>query len=217
MRFRWILIAVVVITLAAIWCLSSSATRSAKLETMIMRAERGQAIRFSPLEPSLEELNWLEARQARAYIIAHPSVSSYHLLIAVRRCCPITYGTIDRSIKTAILCDALAKVTPMDDWGTLDDTYADDRESAQALLELGKECLTRLTPLLDDRSPVICKDNGETSAISFLYQYRCCDYAYRYICILEGVQFVFPLSPAERDEAIQRLKERLAKRGIGRR
>ena len=90
------------------------------------------------------------------------------------------------------------------DWGHLQ--Y--DSDIARALLQTGPAALPYLRPLLDDRSPFLAMGSMEATQ-SRADQYRRCDFAYRYICLILGSEPEFDRDPENRDKAIERLKAKL--------
>ncbi len=72
-----------------------------------------------------------------------------------------------------------------------------------------------LTPLLDDRARMVTSGSKEAT-LGNIYGYRRCDFAYRYVCLLRGLEPSFAPTPAERDKEIDRLKAVLGMNGRGR-
>jgi len=109
-------------------------------------------------------------------------------------------------LKAAILVDALAHASMMDDWGSL--TASADRNdlAAQLLIELKGEALPFIVPLLGDTSPAFLS-GSERSTTNIVHGVRKCDYAFRYACIVSGREPVFDKDPIVRDELIQRFRQ----------
>jgi hypothetical protein len=144
-----------------------------------------------------------------AFIKKHPDYTSYYLLMALKRYYPASYKDVSNADKAAILCSALKTSEFLNDWGTLEPYGADDT-SAKALLEVGKEALGALRPILDDatEAPLF---GSKVATASVVYQYRRKDFAYRYVSLILGESPVFDRDPKARDKAIEALKAKLKK------
>jgi hypothetical protein len=142
--------------------------------------------------------------KAEQYIRSHPDHTSYLLLDEFREYFPEAYSRLSDDTKAAILCRCLAFVHTCNDWGTLEH----DNEAGRALLETGRAALPYLRPLLDDRSR-IHYEIFKAYTPSEKEQYRRCDFAYRYACLILGQQPIHDAKPQERDKAIERLRSSL--------
>jgi hypothetical protein len=149
-----------------------------------------------------------DLREAREYVLAHPVADSYHLLFLLRRHSDTEAREIGEDARSAILCAALTHLTYLNDWGYLEPTQPYDGEAAVALLETGRAAVKPLTPLLDDsRSAPLY--GSEDAAMSSIYKYRRCDFAYRYLSMILGLKPEFDKNPKVRDRAIRELKQKL--------
>jgi hypothetical protein len=153
-------------------------------------------------------LNERDLPEAVSYLNANLDRSSYHLLFAIRRASPVTYGGLDPDGKAKILCDALAHVQFLNDWGYLDPSGSHDGEAALALLELGRHALLPLEPILDDERPAPLY-GSETATLSSIYKFRRKDFAHRYLALILGRPAEFDADPSIRDRLIEQLKTEL--------
>ena len=144
--------------------------------------------------------------EALAVIKKHPDYTSYHLLLALRRYYPKTYKDVPNADKAAILCSALKNSEFLNDWGNPHGSY--DDTSAKALVELGKDALGSLRPILDDATEAPLWGSKEAT-VSEVYQFRRKDFAYRYASLILGESPVFHADPKERDKDIETLKAKL--------
>jgi hypothetical protein len=189
-------------------CTEHRPVDGALIEKLIAASVQGITLRevrgISTVSVSAHQL-----AEAKAYILAHPDFTSYHLLFFVKRYSPLSYHSVPDLQKAQILVSTLTHQYAFNDWGHLAPKGSHDREVAQALLALGDQVVPILEPVLDDDTPVGLF-GSEEATISLLYQYRRCDYAYRYICVLLGKPAHFAKKIEERDRAIQELKKTLA-------
>lgn len=156
-------------------------------------------------KPSSEEL-----RQSAEYITAHPDHTAYHLLMLLRNHAPEQYASLDAKTRAQVLCAALGHSRYLNDWGYLDLSESYDGEAAKALLETAAAAVPFLSPLLADKRPAPLF-GSEEATLSSMYQYRRCDFAYRYQALIKGMEPRFEKRPSDRDKAIAALKNQLAK------
>lgn len=178
------------------------------IDQLVAESNSGLALTRSALLPNIHLSND-DIDAVQKYIVAHADHSAYHLLFALRRSAPDAYEGLPSETKAHVLGDALAHQSYLNDWGYLDPGGSHEGEAAQALLALGEDALPTLTPLLDDDSPVWLF-GSEAATLSSSYQYRRKDFAYRYIALILGLPASFDADPAQRDQAIERLKTQLA-------
>ena len=131
--------------------------------------------------------------------------------MALREHAPKRYLGIPDATKAQILCDALAKVTFLDDFGSVGDPPDDavDREAGRALVEVGRTALPLLANLLGNRSEAPIS-GSDSATIAWANQYRRCDFAYRYILLILGRKHALHPDLAERDRLIADLQKELA-------
>src|SRR5262245_31904373 len=127
----------------------------------------------NPLQPA-------DIPEAMNYIKKHPDYSSYHLLMTLRKYFPSAYGQITSGQKAAILCSNLTTVIAMNDWGNPVPPW--DDEAAKALLELGKDALGALLPVLKNNTAARLNGSDEATD-SIAYHFRRKDFAFRYISL----------------------------------
>jgi hypothetical protein len=142
--------------------------------------------------------------EAERYIMAHQNFTSYLLLDHVRERFPELYGNIPEDTKAAILCDELVHTELCNDWGTLQH----DSEAARALISTGRSAIPYLRQILDD-ARYIHYDNFKLYTPSSRDHYRRCDFAYRYACLIQGLEPEYDPDPKIRDASISRLKTKL--------
>ncbi len=167
------------------------------------RAKR-LALMRSPTLSTLA-LSPADEREALAQISTHPDHTSYHVLFALRRYSPSAYQGITAEAKARILTDALRHLPYLNDWGSLDPSSSHDGEAAAALLELGSAASDYLRPILDNSQPAPLF-GSEPATVSKVFKYRRCDFAYRYLSLLLGLDPTFDPEPDVRDKEIERLK-----------
>lgn len=138
-----------------------------------------------------------------------PAEAAYLLLLALRRDQPMAYAQVPAERRIPILAAALARVGSLNDFGTLGPDDAWDNIAGQALVEAARSAPRLLLPLLEDRrlAPLY---GSETAALSDLYRYRRCDFAYRYLILALGEEPVFDAEPTARDTRIATLRARLS-------
>jgi hypothetical protein len=143
-----------------------------------------------------------------AMIKDHPDYRSYLVLVALRRDSPKDYKMVAANDRASVLCSAMAKLTYLNDFGSLSPEEGSDGAVGGALVELGKPALKKLRPLLDDKEKApLCGSEDATESVQ--YGYRRADYAFRYVnLILEG-KTKFDRDVRKRDAAIEGLKKSL--------
>jgi len=177
-----------------------------RLKRGVGQARSGQTFMESSLFDA--KLSAEEVGVAKGYVMGHPDVSAYILLMALREHAPGAYAGVPDATKARALCDALASLTALNDFGHLESSESYDDMAGKALIEIGKPALKCLEALLSDKSRArLFGSKGATLSSSL--QYRRADFAYRYIMLILGRQPAFPADPAERDKLIADLQEQL--------
>jgi hypothetical protein len=193
------------VVLIAVMALSDRYMNS--LRTLVERSAGGEPYGWKTSEERYP-LWPFETGKAEAYVSSHPDWTAYHILRALHDHYPLSYDRIPVSTKAAVLCSALARTTAHNDWGYLEPDGSWENVSGRALLALGPPAVQYLRPLLDDCAPAEL-DGSKEATISHRYQYRVADFAYNYICLIEGWPRTFDPEPKERDKEIENLKVRL--------
>jgi hypothetical protein len=183
------------------------------VDELIAQARLGWMLQRSTVLPRLEAKSFDGAAAARQ-VASHPNFTSYHVLWALRQAAPGLYQSVPNGLKAQVFADALAHVTALNDWGSLDPSGSFDGDAALALLALGCAAIAPLVPLLHDERPAPLF-GSEPATLSSLYQYRRKDFAFRYLTLLTGGIPAFDADPAVRDAAIAQLAERLGSHGAG--
>lgn len=165
-----------------------------------MMLSESEAFREGTLAPA-------HAAEAAGQVRARPDASSFHLLLALRRAAPDAYLELPAEARAGVLVDALRTQAYLNDWGNLGPGGGYDGPAAAALLEAGEAARPGLLELLDDTRPAPLMGSEEAS-ISKLYRYRRCDFAFRYLCLLDGAPAPFDPDPTARDAAIAALRAR---------
>jgi hypothetical protein len=177
------------------------------IAALVSDSREGHALLRSPTLEKLV-LSAADEREALGQILARSDYTSYHLLFALRRHSPDVYQGLPAKTKARILVDALEHLPYLNDWGILDPSSSHDGEAATALLELRAAAIEPLRPVLDNAQPAPLF-GSEPATVSQHFQYRRCDFAYRYLSLLLGLDPSFDPEPRKRDEEIARLKVRL--------
>jgi hypothetical protein len=149
-----------------------------------------------------------DAHALAAYVQSHPDDTAYHALVALRRAGGPEFDQISARTKAAIFCSALATQVYLNDWGYLDPNEPYDGEEARFLLEQGDAARSCLVRLLDDSRPAPLF-GSEEATMSHTFQYRRCDFAYRYLSQILGLKPTFDPDPKRRDADITQLKKRV--------
>jgi hypothetical protein len=178
-----------------------------RVDDLIAQSRSGESLYW---QPGPQRLRWDDVPNADRHIRSQPDFSSYFLLMTLLEDWPDSYRQIPKETRAAVLCSALSHARVSNDWGWLspaDGGY--DYPPARALLDTGDVAVKYLTPVLDDRGELIANGSAEATQ-SIVYRYRRCDFAYRYICVLRGLEPLFARTPEKRDKEIDRLKVALA-------
>jgi len=154
-----------------------------------------------------------EARSISEYIRQHPDYTSYIGLLYLRAKNAEAYRSIDSPIKASVLASALANLKWLNDWGCLYPSPYDS-DSAKELVGLGSAAVDPLIPLLSDKRRAYLGDFGgsEWSSNSNRFEFRICDYAYRYVGRIKNLEPTFKVSIPERDRQIEELRGKLSGR-----
>ena len=155
-----------------------------------------------------EPLSLDELAEAEAYVIGHPAISSYHLLMALRDQRPRAYAQITDEIKAKVLCNAMARLAFLNDFGYLDPSESYDDMAGKAIIEVGKPALPCLVRLLEDRSEAPLS-GSQPATLFAAFHYRRADFAYRHIMLILGRRPTFPADLAERDKLIGELQKEM--------
>jgi hypothetical protein len=184
---------------------------SDRLEKLIAESKAG----YPPLETSVvlkkataETWSEEEVKAAVIYVTNNRDVSSYHLLFALEKVSPEAFGQISSEARAKILVSALKNISCLNDWSVLSPTEPYDDHAAKELIATGPAAVSLLLPLLDDTRDAPLRGSAPATASSE-YQYRRCDFAYRYLCLIHGKPAPFMVKPSERDVDIAILKKEL--------
>jgi hypothetical protein len=139
------------------------------------------------------------------FVKAHQDYASYHLLFVCKRFFPCDYLRVPKTARASILCSSLEHLTFLNDWGYLSPSGSFDGEAADALLEIGDVAIRYLLPILGNKGEAFLY-GSEEATLSGVYEFRRCDFAFRYISMLKGRVPRFPKSIHERDHAIEILQ-----------
>jgi hypothetical protein len=140
-----------------------------------------------------------EIEAAAAYVRSHPDMSSYIPLLILQKREPGIYTAIPEETKARILCDALAKMIFLNEFGAPGDHPAGD-----LLVGVGKTAIPFLRKMLDNPRKVFLPNGwvGDPSR----GQYRRADYACLFLTRILGRKPNFSEDPKERDKQIAALK-----------
>ncbi len=141
------------------------------------------------------------ANGAISYIKAHPDHSAYLLLFAMKRTAASEYTCISPAIKSKIIVSALESMASMNDWGSLSPTDSYDGEAARELIGLGCWSKRNLLPILHDKNTALLV-GSEEATLSRIYHYRRCDFAFRYLQLIDGLTPKFSSDIPTRDKQI---------------
>jgi hypothetical protein len=176
--------------------------------TLISRSRCCYPLNYIPPHERPVSLRRCDVSPAEIYILSHPDYTSYHLLFAIRTSFPERYACLSPETKAAVLCSTLQHVLVLNDWGCLDDPSCDG-EAALALLETGSAAIPFLQKILDDDADAFLEGSADAT-VSINDHYRRCDFAYRYICLINRWPPRYSTEIAERDRYINKLKTRLS-------
>lgn len=177
------------------------------IDALITDAESGQGTSESPAFASAS-LDDSSADAAVTAITDAGDASRYLVLMLLLRDRPERAEEIAPERRATILAGALATLTFLNDFGLLG-SDAWNGPAAGALLATGDAAHAPLLALLDDDRPAPLW-GSETAALSDLEHYRRCDFAYRYLALLRGERPAWSPDPAERNAAIDELRDRAA-------
>ena len=138
------------------------------------------------------------------YIHDKPDYTAYHFLVMLKLRNLNTYKTLSPEKRAQILCSTLSNTKTFNDWGYLDITESFDKDIARELISLKKPAVDCLISLLQNKEPAFLF-GSEESTMSEIFQYRRCDFAFRYICLIVGYEYTFKEDPSDRDEEIKQL------------
>jgi hypothetical protein len=164
---------------------------------------------------------------ALEWIKTYQNVSSFPVLMLLRQHHPEAYASVSPYTKARILIAHLGNVKYADDWSHMSEgglipvllargrppqPACVDHEAAQALLELlSQVAIPLLVDVLQDEEEIRWSGSAESTQ-SYLDQLRKCDLAYRYICLLKGIEPQYFRSVKHRDQAIAALMQSLGVR-----
>lgn len=145
---------------------------------------------------------------AREFLLEHINAgqtTAFLALEALRVTDPAAYAAIPESNRSEIYGRALRDSVLFNAWG-LPGRYL--TETSSAFVGLGPAAINVLAPLLSDQRPASLEDSKEATT-SVIYRNRVCDYAWVLICEIQGRACTYFRDPAERDQAIQALRQEL--------
>ena len=131
------------------------------------------------------------------------TITHYLTLMAISEMKTAALQEIPEATRLKIYLDALQKGGPHNDWGLAGEYLSG---ASLDLVRIGKKAIPSLIPLLNDTVAVGIW-GSEEATVNDLYQNRVCDFVYYLILhILDRVE-PYPETPAERDKAIDSLKQ----------
>lgn len=175
------------------------------IDELVAAAERGQA--FCELDmpagwaPTSEEVDAFASEIER-----RRDASAYHLLLTLADRAPQAVAHIDPAARAGVLSSALADLHWLNDWGHPGPDPSEG-PAARALLACGEVAREFLKPLLDDTRPARLF-GSEPGALADGYGYRRCDYAYRYLALLQSREPEWHDEPSARDGALERARRK---------
>ena len=159
-------------------------------------------------DPTWPVLSESELRHGADYVRAHPDETSFHVLLIVRSRSPRIYEDLPLDTRAKVICDAMAQLMLLNEFGCLEPKDPYDGPAAKALIEIGGPALLRLRPLLDDERPALLW-GGEEAMLTEEYQLRRADYAYRSATLILGREPVFHEDINLRDQLLAELRAEL--------
>lgn len=126
--------------------------------------------------------------------------TSFLTLLALRTSDKEVYFTIDPTLRSKILIDALKESKYFNTWG-IPHLYWE--EGAKAIIELGDIAIESLEVLLKDKREAPVWGSEEVMEYK-KYKYRVCDYAWALIMEIKGEKVKIPEDPTKRDVIISR-------------
>jgi len=169
-------------------------------------------IESTGLTPMLRSTVYLEIIAEGVNIVPHlvssvqdTTVKHYLALMAIAEMDSGALESISEETRIKIYLDALQKGSPHNDWGVAGEYLSG---ASLDLVRIGKKAIPSLIPLLNDTA-VAGIWGSEEATVNEHYQNRVCDFAYYLILhILDRVE-PYSEKPAERDKAIDSLKQTL--------
>lgn len=133
------------------------------------------------------------------------TITHYLTLMAISEMKPAALQEIPEATRLKIYLDAIQKGSPHNDWGLAGEYLSG---ASLDLVRIGKKAIPSLIPLLNDTVAAGIW-GSEEATVNAYYQNRVCDFVYYLILhILDRVE-PYPETPAERDKAIDSLKQTL--------
>jgi hypothetical protein len=126
-------------------------------------------------------------------------------LEALREADPAGYNSLATRERANIYVDSLKNSLFYNAWGLPGYQLT---ATAHALIALGEDAVAALQPLLSDRRPAPLSGSQDATT-STMYGNRLCDYAWGLISEIERRPYVYSQNPAERDRAIEALRQEL--------
>ncbi len=136
------------------------------------------------------------------------TVKHYLTLMAIGEIMPDALHEIPGKTRIKIYVDALQKGKPNNDWGLAGEYLSG---ASLDLINIGEAAIPPLIPLLSDTTKTSMWGSEEVT-INQHYQNRVCDFTYYLILHLVDRKEPYDETPAERDQAIERLKQTLSPR-----
>lgn len=131
--------------------------------------------------------------------------TAFLALEALREADQAGYNSIAARERANIYVDALKQSSFFNAWGLPGYQLT---PTAHALMTLGQDAVAVLEPLLVDRRPALMSGSRDATT-STAYGNRLCDYAWVLISEIRRRPYVYSQDPAERDQAIQALRDEL--------
>ncbi|HBB87626.1 MAG TPA: hypothetical protein DC047_08440 [Blastocatellia bacterium] len=131
--------------------------------------------------------------------------ASFLALEALREAAPEVFHSLPSRLCADIYAEALRTGDFYNTWGVPGHQLTD---TANAFIGLGETAVAVLRPLLDDKRDAPLSGSHEATT-SKIYGNRLCDYAWVLISEIMGRPYVYSQDPAERDQAIQALRDEL--------
>lgn len=137
--------------------------------------------------------------------IENRGATAFLALEALREANPDAYRAIAPHERADIYVDALKNNLFYNAWGL---PVYQLTATARALIDLGKDAVEALKPLLSERreAPLSGSQDATTST---MYGNRVCDYAWVLISEIKRRPYVYSQNPVERDRDIEALREEL--------
>jgi hypothetical protein len=136
-----------------------------------------------------------------AWTTRHPDHSAYHALASLLRHDSHLAYPVPSETHAKVLCDALARQTYLNDFAVLEPNDYALRPAGRALIAQGPAVVPLLRALLQDTRPAPLW-GSEEATLATIHQYRRKDFAYFFLCQIEGRDYHFDADPAARDARI---------------